>query len=172
MVEPTLTIMKMRVLPQASPGGRYLSRVIPADLRDAANVAGAILAVLAVLGGVIGIVSATPTGEQLSSAAGIVHRTEQSAVDVVERTDIQNEKEIPWAAYQRVDDNRIRVFFPAGNENCYGYRAEVKESPLSVDIKVYGGTLPQAPEFCSLEATTSSIVVTLAKPLGARLLRN
>ena len=136
------------------------------------HLVGVILAVLTVVGSTIGIVSATPVGDELSSAMGIVHKTRQQPSDVEARNDLKNERQVKWSGYQVISPTQIRVFFPAGTETCYGYRAETSETATSVKVKVYEGNIPGSPDECILIGSPSSMKVTLQSPLGARLLQN
>ena len=136
------------------------------------HLVGVILTVFAIVGSTIGIVSATPFGDELSSAMGIVHKTRQQPSDVEERSDLKNEHQVKWSGYQVISPTQIRVFFPAGTETCYGYRAETSETATSVKVKVYEGNIPGSPDKCILIGSISSMKVTLQSPLGARLLQN
>ena len=136
------------------------------------HLVGVILAVLAVVSSTIGIVSATPVGDELSSAMGIVHKTRQQPSDVEARNDLKNERQVKWAGYQVISPTEIRVFFPAGTETCYGYRAETSETATSVKVRVYEGNIPGSPDKCILIGRPASMKVTLQSPLGARLLQN
>ena len=70
---------------------------------------GAILAVLAVVGSAVGIVSATPVGDELSSAMGIVHKTRQQPSDVEARNDLKNERQVKWSGYQAVSYTHLTL---------------------------------------------------------------
>ncbi|QPK78376.1 hypothetical protein G7Y31_07285 [Corynebacterium lizhenjunii] len=147
---------------------------IPKDLSTLVGpAAGAIATIISLIGIVLGIISATSVGDQLSSTAGLVHETSQKAADIQEAPELNNEHPIKWTGYQRLEDGKkIRVFFPSGEPKCYGYRTQVSESATSVAIKVTEGSLPGAPQDCTLIGATSSLVVELKAPLGARTLRN
>ena len=136
------------------------------------HLVGVILAVVAVVGSTIGIVSATPVGDELSSAMGIVHKTRQQPSDVEARNDLKNERQVKWSGYQVISPTQIRVFFPAGTETCYGYRVETSETATSVKVRVYEGNIPGSPDKCILIGRPASMKVTLQSPLGARLLQN
>ncbi|GAA1471775.1 hypothetical protein CFELI_13170 [Corynebacterium felinum] len=126
---------------------------------------------IALLTPLLGITTDSLVLAQLSSKVGVMLPTERKPADVQPRNDLSNEKEIAWAGYQEVDNgNKIRVFFPSGTQDCYGYRAQVAETDDSVTIKVYEGAIPSASDHCILVGSISSLVVSLNAPLGDRKL--
>lgn len=84
------------------------------------------------------------------------------------RTDLQSERVLSWNRSQQVGDRKIRVYFLMGDPTCYGVRARVHETPDAVHITVLQGSLPNAPEQCSLEAAEASLLVTSPSPVAGR----
>lgn len=94
--------------------------------------------------------------------------TESDSQDEVQRDDLENEHVIEWQRYEQVSDTQIRVFFTTGSPRCYGARAVVEESAETVEIATIEGTLPDAPEVCTLEARFVSMLVETQNVIGDR----
>lgn len=88
--------------------------------------------------------------------------------DVSQRTDLQGEYQRAWATSEVVDENHVRISFLAGNDRCFGQRAEVSQGPSSVTIDLYEGGIPDAPNACTMEARLASMLIRLDQPVGGR----
>ena len=124
----------------------------------------AIMAVIAAIG--IAIPATSGGSSEVTDPAKL-----ENVQDLTPRKDIEQPQNTRWHSFQKVGDTQVRVFFDMGNDNCYGAYATVKETAVSVDIDVFTGGLPEAPEACTLEmGVNNSLLVTLEKPLGQRVL--
>lgn len=86
----------------------------------------------------------------------------------VEREDLIDEQPIAWDNAEEVSDTSIRVFFGAGNEHCYGVRSIVQETDTTVEIAVFEGNLPDAPDVCTMELRNTSLLIETEEPVGDR----
>jgi ferric-dicitrate binding protein FerR (iron transport regulator) len=88
--------------------------------------------------------------------------------DVQPRNDLRSERAVKWLRYEQLGDREIRVHFLMGNPRCYGVRSEVRDTAGAVEITVLEGTVPGAPQNCTLDAAEASLLVTVAAPVGGR----
>ncbi len=110
-----------------------------------------------------------PDSSSDSTAAPAV--TDSSSVPQVDdepRNDMTNERIVEWDQVEAVSETSIRISFTADSESCFGTRAVVKESDVTIAVAVIEGTLPDAPEACTLEARAGSLVVETKEPIGDR----
>jgi precorrin-3B methylase len=94
-----------------------------------------------------------------------------AADDEIPRHDLSDERAVAWTRFEVVDDHHLRLFFSSGDPECYGARAEVRESETAVIVGVIVGILPDAPGTCTAVARFSSIVVTTDQPIGDRVIQ-
>jgi hypothetical protein len=97
--------------------------------------------------------------------------TAPGSVDDTPHQDLREERIVPWKSVQTVDEHHLRVAFTAGNPRCFGTRALVREDDQQVLIATIEGTLPDAPEACSLIGRQATLLITLDAPLGERPVR-
>ncbi|MCS4531461.1 hypothetical protein NXS13_02930 [Corynebacterium sp. ES2730-CONJ] len=139
---------------------KHIVSMAPADI---ATVIGVVLTLLSVVGIGLGIGSAT--NPDLSSDTG-----SRQVWDWDSRKGLENETPLRWNSHEVIGGGeKVRVFFNIGTPSCYGIRSEVTESRTAVTISLFEGSLPDAPEQCSLVGTSASTVVELARPLSGRL---
>jgi len=85
----------------------------------------------------------------------------------VQRHDLKNEK-ISNFKHQIISDNSIRVSFQTGASNCYGARAIIKENDDTIEIAVFQGTLPEAPQVCTMVGRLTFFILHTQRPIGGR----
>lgn len=101
----------------------------------------------------------------VSPAPGAAKR----ASDVTPNRSIKDPYEIAWSSWEKVDGaNAVRIFYTSGVPACYGQYADVVETRSKVTIRLYSGSVPNAPDACISLAVNSSMVVPLKAPLGNR----
>ena len=127
-------------------------------------IAGGIAAIAVILAVVLGAIGGTWPGKLTPADPAVT-----PAAVTAQTTAMENEQAVKLTDYEKVDEDTVRVFFPTGNPQCFGYRAEVTEATTSIKIKVMEGTLAGAPEVCTLIAGAGYLDVDLAAPIGARL---
>jgi hypothetical protein len=91
--------------------------------------------------------------------------------DDTPRDDLLEERIVAWTSVETVDEEHVRVSFPAGNPKCLGTRALVREDDQQVLVATIEGTRPDAPEACSLVGRQATLLITLEAPLGDRPVR-
>lgn len=115
-----------------------------------------------VLLGCTGPSSGDSTGHPADTAPGV------GTADVQPRNDLRAEHGVEWIRSEQLGEREIRVHFLMGNPNCYGVRAQVRETAEAVEIRVFEGRLPGAPENCSLNAAEASLLVSTDAPVAGR----
>ena len=73
-------------------------------------------------------------------------------------------------AWSRIDrDDAVAVHFTTGTPSCYGVHPNVQETPETVTVELFGGTLPEAVgRACIMIAVSGTLDVPLQGPLGDR----
>ncbi|WP_366179778.1 hypothetical protein ABXS69_05490 [Actinomyces timonensis] len=74
-----------------------------------------------------------------------------------------------WDTWRAVDETTIELAFSSGPATCMGVHTDVGESPGAVDINLSVGGLPGAPAHCPAILEMATVRVTLAAPLGDRV---
>jgi hypothetical protein len=92
-------------------------------------------------------------------------------VDDTPHHDLLEERIVPWTSVETVDEHHLRVGFAAGNPKCLGTRALIREDDQQVLIATIEGTLPGAPEACSLIGREATLLIALESPLSGRTVR-
>lgn len=87
----------------------------------------------------------------------------------VSRDDLVNPLPQAWDTWRAVDETTIELGFSSGPATCLGVHADVGESPDAVDINLSVGSLPGAPAQCPAILEIATVRVTLAAPLGDRI---
>jgi hypothetical protein len=109
-----------------------------------------------------------PTDSGSAATPAPTSPTPSKPVDDTPRHDLLNERVVPWSSIETVDERHLRVRFAAGNPQCLGTRALVREDDQQVLIATIEGTLPGAPEVCSLIGRKATLLIALDTPLGER----
>lgn len=72
-------------------------------------------------------------------------------------------------SFSRIDDRTIAVHFTTGTPACYGVHATTQETPDTVTVELFSGTLPEAVgRAWILIGVFGTIDVPLRDPLGTR----
>jgi hypothetical protein len=108
------------------------------------------------------------SGDSTASPAPTQSDTGGPVPDEQPRDDLANEQVVEWTDYEVVSDRQVRLFFATGTPDCYGARAVVDEDGEAVRVATVVGTVPGAPENCSLVGRQASILVTTDAPLEGR----
>lgn len=95
---------------------------------------------------------------------------DHDSIDMTPSTTLTNQHSTQWNTYQVVTSKTLRLFYSAGDTGCYGYRTVAKQDSSQVRIRIIEGTLPNAPDTCTLIGMYGSILVHLEQPLGSRTL--
>ena len=118
----------------------------------------------------IGSTGCTPTASGGSTAQPAPSASSSGAgsSDVAPRTDLRDVQRVEWSRYEQVGDSSVRVHFLMRDPRCFGVRADVSATDAAVQITVLEGTVPGAPDNCTMDAAETSLLVTLQNPLGGR----
>jgi hypothetical protein len=108
------------------------------------------------------------SGDSTAQPAPTQSDTGGPAPDEEPRSDLAHEQVVEWTDYEVVSDRQLRFFFATGTPNCYGARAVVEEDGEAVRVATVVGTVPGAPENCSLVGRQASILVTTDAPVEGR----
>lgn len=93
--------------------------------------------------------------------------------DEISRDDLIDEKRSGWDEISRLDENTLEVMTWSGDENCYGFRAEVIETPEDITITVFEGRKPRS-KFdpmgtkCLAIGRHAALIITTEDPIGDR----
>lgn len=77
--------------------------------------------------------------------------------------------DVPVSSWRAVGAKTLELSISAGPADCYGAKVKVVENASSVSLRVQVGSLPAAAgRDCAAIATSSTVRVSLAAPLGQR----
>lgn len=90
------------------------------------------------------------------------------APDDTPRNDLTDTHALDWTSFEVVSENQIRVHYVTGDPTCFGVDSAVEEDESTIRIEVVEGTLPEAPEACTLVGRQGSLLITVDSPVGDR----
>ena len=80
---------------------------------------------------------------------------------------LENEQVVDWTNYRVTGDHEITFSVQTGNSGCYDVRAEAAESNGTLQVATVEGTLPSAPDRCTMEARTVQVRVYTNAPASS-----
>lgn len=121
---------------------------------------------------IILLTSCAPKQEEVPQVQPISSHSEPTTMASAKTTPTTYFKHEYLSEWDLVENkgNTIRVEFTIGTETCFDARYEIEENEQTVELAVIAGVKPNAPEFCTREARTGSLSISLKQPLGKRKL--